>query len=236
VIADVFGDGRLRVHAATNGAASLLSDYAPLDWAVGATARGDEAVGIARVKAGPEFYASLNRRILPGSAVAVGGEVCYSPREKERKVEYAGSLSFDAGPHTSSVHVSVTKSRPRGVLSAHHTVRVTDHSTLAAKMMVNVADKTSMGAVGYRMNFRNTATTLYGMIDTYGNTRQVLERDIMKDFTVGIGLKTRLIPGAHDPAEPLASVKFMVVVGGVPQREPPLSPLLMNRPIFGVRS
>ena len=228
----MFGDGRLRVHAAAIDAASPKGNSPP-EWAVSATARGDEAVGILRAKSGPEFYASLNRRLLPGSAVALGGEVCYAPREKERKMEYAGSISFDAGPHKSSVHLSVTKSRPRGVLSAHHAVHVTDHSTLAAKMMVNVADKTSMGAVGYRMNFRNTGTTLYGMLDTYGNTRQVLERDVMKDFKIGVGFKTRLIPGGHEPTDPVASIRFMVIVGGVPQRDPPLSPLLMSRPIFG---
>ena len=59
----------------------------------------------------------------------------------------------------------------------------------------------------------------------------------MKDFKVGMSLKTRLFPPAPAegrPPEANASVRFMITAGGVPQVQPPLSPLLMHRQIYGL--
>ncbi len=201
LLSDVWGDGRLRVAAAVVDAAAPAGRAREREWALSGTLRGAESVGVLRARNGPELYASYNQHLAPGSAVTVGGEANVSVPELRalakaaggggggagargdddagaapRPLEYTLGAAFDAGAHKTSVHVAVSKAYARGVFSAHHVVRLTERATLAGKIIVNAESKESMAAAGYRLAFRNTATTLHGMIDTYGNTRQVRRR------------------------------------------------------------
>jgi len=42
----------------------------------------------------------------------------------------------------------------------------------------------AQSAVGYRLNFRSTHTTVTGMADTYGGIKALVEREVLKDVKV----------------------------------------------------
>ena len=249
-LGDAWGDGRLLLHAAASDSRAERST----EWGLSATLRAPEYVASARAKDGPEFYGSLCSRLAPGSVVTLGGEAMLSVPELRRRapgaaragagagaaggagsaISYAVSAAADVGAHKTSAHLHVSKTYPRGVASAHHVVRLTERATLAAKAMVNVASRESMVAAGYRLRLRNTATTVHGMIDTYGNCRQAVERELMRDVRVSVSLETRLAPGADaGGAQEVATVGIKATLGGVPAYKAPLSPVLMSASIFG---
>lgn len=244
VVGDVWGDKRLRLQ----GQLVDSRKDARTEW--GATARyaGEDFVAVARLKHGPEAYVSYNQRLAPRSLVTVGGELCLSVPEllklrgsggkpaggagAPKPLDLAFGLAYDAGLSKTALHYAATKTFAAGIFSLHRLERVTPRSTLAAKLMVNAGTRTSMAAVGYKLHFRNTLTTLYGMVDTYGTLRQVVEREPLKGLKVGLSMEARLAPGAAAPGE-AATFGFKVTMGSVAPFQPPLSPVTMTRDIFG---
>lgn len=288
LLGDVWGNGRLRVHG------QLEEDRkAPgTAWAATATLRGDDYVAVARAKDGPELGVSYNQRLAPGSAVTAGGEMMLSGAELRKAageakpgaprptpIEWAVGAALDNGLHKSAVHYARTRTFGAGIFSAHHLLRLTDRSSLAAKLMVNPVSRQSMVrasaplqpplahaglsptrpcvprtgatadaplsppappsrfassrqvAVGYKMRFRNTGASIYGMVDSYGTLRQVIEREPLKDFKVAASLETKLWPGSAAPGD-VATLGFKVTMGSAPPFQPPLSPITMTRGIF----
>jgi hypothetical protein len=202
LLGDVWGEGRLRVlaqgaagpvepppaaHSARSGARATRPRWEG-EWAGTATLRGADYVAVARLKHGPELGASYCQRLAPGSPVTLGGELVLSVPElsaaaggggsasgarRPRPLELALGAAYDAADSRTSAHYAATSSFSSGVLSLQHLLRVTERSHLAAKLITDCAVTQSMVAVGYRMHFRNTRTTLHGMADSYGSIRQV---------------------------------------------------------------
>lgn len=82
-------------------------------------------------------------------------------------------------------------------------------------------------SVGYKLRFRNAASSLYGQVDSYGNLRTVLEREPLKDVKITFGSEVKLM-GAGDNVFGLR-----VVIGNQPPLPRALSPILMSRDVFG---
>jgi hypothetical protein len=241
VLGDVWGNGRLRVAAqAERGGGGAATDAA-----VSLTLTGTDYVGVARVRlgGGGEVMASYNQRLSPGSPLQVGGEACVNVGEAARLArdggasedgkapfEFAAGVAWDGHANRTALNFSRSRTFPAGTVSAQHSLRVTERATLASKLIVNVESKHSMVAAGYRLHFRNTLTTLHGMVDSYGGLKQVVEYEPVKDLRVGVGFETRFL-GAQ---EGQAHVGMMVTLGPLPRTQPPLSPLTMTRDIFGM--
>jgi hypothetical protein len=111
-------------------------------------------------------------------------------------------------------------------MSVHHLYRVTDRSALAAKMMINTSNGNSMIAAGYRLRFRNTLSTLHGMVDSYGSVRVVVEREPIKDVRIGASLEAPLSAGGA------ATLGFKIGLGAPSPITAPLSPCTLSRDIF----
>ena len=191
VLGDVWGEGRLRLlgQLALGGAPSGGGKGGGgAEWAASATLRGEDYVAVARVKHGLEAGGSYFQRLAPGSPLALGGEMMLNVPELAaaagagagagasrggRPLELAVGGTYDTEDSKTAVHYAATKSFSSGVLSMQHLHRVTERSHLAAKIITDAAVKQSMVAAGYRLRFRNTLTTLHGMIDSYGSVRQV---------------------------------------------------------------
>lgn len=75
-LVDPTGTNRLRLTAqmASNRSAGSSS----LDWALSTVLRGSDYAATARIMSGPEIGVSYNQRLLPGSPISLGGEVCGS--------------------------------------------------------------------------------------------------------------------------------------------------------------
>ena len=164
------------------------------EWGATATLRGEDYVAVARVKHGVEVGASYCQRLAPGSPVSLGGELMLnvpalaaaqaaaggsgsgSAARGSRPLELALGCAYDAEDSRTAVHYAQTTAFSSGVLSLHHLLRVTERSHLAAKLITDTAVSQSMVAAGYKMHFRNTRTTLHGMVDSYGSIRQVRGR------------------------------------------------------------
>lgn len=119
-----------------------------------------------------------------------------------------------------------TSLRARTV-SLHHVTRVNERATLAAKAIADTSNWNSMVSAGYRMRFRNTATTLHGQVDSYGNVRLVVEREPVKDVRVAFGAEMRLMD------KPENSFGLRLSVGSTAPLPRNLSPILMSRDVFG---
>jgi hypothetical protein len=161
------------------------------EWGATATLRSDAYTAVARAKNGVEVGGSLSGRLAPGSPITVGGEAMvslselsvWSPQrarggggavpQKSRAVEFALGCAYDTQDSKTSLNLATTKSFSSSVVSLQHVVNVTERSHLASKIITDMALSQSMVAVGYKMRFRNTLTTLHGMVDSYGSVRQV---------------------------------------------------------------
>jgi len=215
-LGDVWGNGRLKFMGQGMVSSSKLGSESFGDWATTTTLKGEEQVGVLRVKSGPEVGLSYSSRLLRGSPITLGGELMVSlpglagflearggkggvdasaakvggavlrrlsgggggvsPSSSASQpsiYEMAFGLAYDAEDSKSALHYASTKSFSSGIISLQHSRNVTDRSQIAAKFITDSKLKQSMAAVGYRMKFRNTLTTMHGMLDTYGSVRQV---------------------------------------------------------------
>ena len=129
-------------------------------------------------------------------------------------------------PLQSACHLDFTAGRSH-TLSAHHLYRVTERSTLAAKFIADTRSLNSMAAAGYRLRFRNTATTVTGEVDTYGKVRVLLEREPVKDLRVALSGEV-VTAAAGGPS----TFGLQVSVG--PQAALPrqVSPITITRDVF----
>jgi hypothetical protein len=87
-------------------------------------------------------------------------------------------------------------------------------------------------AVGYKMRFRNTLTTVQGVLDTYGVVRTVVEREPLKDVKIGGYLEARIGPSHAGSQGEKSHLGFRITVGATSPIGPPLSPCTMSREIF----
>ena len=197
LLGDVWGEGRLRVlvQAAVDPAGPAPQEPAPgrswwarsVEWGATATLRGADYVAVGRVKQGVEVGGSYCQRLAPGSPLTVGGELMLNVAElraaaapaagsgarRGRPLELALGCAYDAPDSKTSLHYAATSTFASSVLSLQHLLKVTERSHLAAKVITDSAVTKSMVAVGCRTRFRNTLTTLHGMVDSYGSVRQV---------------------------------------------------------------
>lgn len=125
------------------------------------------------------------------------------------------------------MHLDFTGGRSHTV-SAHHTYRVSERSTLAAKFIADTRSLNSMAAAGYRLRFRNTATTATGEVDTYGKVRLLLEREPVKDLR--IALSGEIITAAGGGGASTFGLQVSVGPQGALPRN--LSPITITRDIF----
>lgn len=220
------------------------SDKAP-EWGLTARMTGERTTGVLRATHAKEIGASINTRLTEVSPITVGGEVFVNVPNAYKKIksltkkdnpyvgpglfEYAVGAAYEAGLHKTALHFASTHTFP-AVLSAHHLYRVTERSHLAAKCMVNLRTTSSMLAAGYKLRFRNTRTTLHGVLDSYGKAVVIVEREPIRDMLVTFSMEGRLKPGV-EPGK-AASFGLSVSVGGTSPITPPLSPCTMTRDIF----
>lgn len=246
LLSDVFGDGRLRVQGQL---VDTRKDAGP-EWGVTTTLRGEDYTAVARLKHGPEAGISYNQRLAPGSPVTLGGEMFFNLPALQRltapesgsgkpaagpggkPIEWAVGAAYDADQHKTAVHLATTGSF-NNVISAHHLYRVTDRSHLAVKFMCTPSSWGSMAAAGYRMKFKNTATSLHGVVDTYGTVRTMVEREPIKDVKIGASMEARLGPNSNTTGpEGAATFGFRISVGAPSPIVGPVSPCTMARDIF----
>jgi hypothetical protein len=257
LVSDVFGDGRLRLNGRMDSSANYLryGTLAPADdakksggsslippvMALSATLRGEDFVSVGRVSriSGLECAFSYNQRLFPGSPWTVGGETLLNVpalvgASKKRPLEWALGAARDSGnQHKSAVHIASTGSFS-SVLSLHHVFHASDRSSIAAKFMLSPKSTDSMFAVGYRMRLQGTNSTVNGMVDSYGTVKVVVDREAMKDVRLGASVEARLGPGAsRDGPEGAATFGLNISVGAPLLQPAPLSPITMNRDVFG---
>ena len=263
LVSDVFGDGRLRLSGRMDSSMNYLryGTLAPSDdikkstsdtsrffglippvMALTAKLRGEDFVSVGRISriSGLECALSYNQRLFPGSPWTVGGETLLSVNAlsggvgKKRPLEWAIGAARDSGnQHKSALHIASTGSFS-SVLSLHHVFHASDRSSIAAKFMLSPTSPDSMFAVGYRMRLQGTNSTVNGMVDSYGTVKVVVDREAMKDVRVGASMEARLGPGApRDGPEGAATFGLNISVGAPLLQPPTLSPVTMNRDVFG---
>jgi len=258
LVSDVFGDGRLRLSGRLDSSPNFLryGTLAPADdvkrsstdlsfippvMALSATLRGEDFVSVGRVSriSGLECALSYNQRLFPGSPWTVGGETLLNVpalvgSSKKRPLEWAiGAARVSGDKHKSAVHIASTGSFS-SVLSLHHVFHASDRSSIAAKFMLSPKSSDSMFAVGYRMRLQGTNSTVNGMVDSYGTVKVVVDREAMKDVRLGASVEARLGPGASkDGPEGAATFGLNISVGAPLLQPAPLSPITMNRDVFG---
>ena len=121
------------------------------------------------------------------------------------------------------------------LFNLQHLLRVTDHCTLVAKLIVDTRLTRSMAAAGYRLAFRNTATDIAGMADTYGGVRLRVDRELLPDVRALFFLHYNAhATGAGAPDDPNA-LGIKVTIGKQPTIDIPLSPCTMNRDVFRIQ-
>lgn len=150
--------------------------------------------------------------------------------------DFALGAAYDTGLHKTGLHFASTSSFP-AVASVHHLYRVTERSTLAAKYMLNLSSASTMAAVGYRLKFRNTLTSVHGMLDSYGTARIMVEREPVKDIRMGLSLEGKLSPGAQATKpgpDGYVVLGFQVSAGALNRLPQQQSPCTMTRSIFGL--
>lgn len=132
------------------------------------------------------------------------------------------------------LHLSNSGGGGVALFNLQHCVRVTDRATLVAKLIADTRATRSMAAAGYRLAFRNTATEVAGMADTYGGVRLRVDRELLPDVRAQFFLHyNAAATGAGAPDDPNAlGVKF--TVGKQPAVDVPLSPCTMNRDVFRI--
>src|SRR5205823_1357561 len=108
--------------------------------------------------------------------------------------------------------------------------RLNERCGLAAKAIVDTRSLNSMVAAGYRLRFRNTATTVSGQVDTYGNVRTVLEREVVRDVRVAFSGEARLLGGGGGADNAFG---LRVTIGQQAALPRNLSPITMPRDVFG---
>jgi hypothetical protein len=116
-------------------------------------------------------------------------------------------------------------------VSLHHVYRPSERAALAAKAIVDTGSLNSMVSVGYRLRFRNGASTIYGQADSYGTVRAVVEREPLKDVKVTFGAEVRLLPSGGRAPDNVFGLRL--AVGAQPALPRALSPILMSRDVFG---
>lgn len=170
-----------------------------------------------------------------GSKAGKGGSGKAALPALREVADIAVGLAYDTGLHKTALHVASTSSFA-AVSSVHHLYRVTDRSTLAAKYMYNLVSGGTMAAVGYRMRFKNTMSTLHGMVDTYGSVRIMVEREPLKDVKVGLSFEGKLSPASAASPGPDGPVVLglQISAGALPRLPQQQSPVTMTRPIFGL--
>jgi hypothetical protein len=102
--------------------------------------------------------------------------------------------------------------------------------------MLNLYSGSTMAAVGYKMRFKNTMSTIHGMLDSYGTARVMVEREPVKDIKIGLSFEGKLSPSAQASPGPDGPVVLGLQVSAgavtrVPQQQ---SPVTMTRAIFGL--
>ena len=124
------------------------------------------------------------------------------------------------------LHLDFTGSRSH-TLSAQHLHRINERCALAAKAIVDTRSLNSMVAAGYKLKFRNTSSVITGEVDTYGNVRSVLDREVVKDVRVAFSAECRLLDGGEN------AFGLKVSVGQQAALPRNLSPITMPRDVFG---
>lgn len=241
-LSDIYGDGRLRIQG------QLVDARADsrTEWGLTTTLRGEDYVLVNRVKHSKEIGLSYNQRIAPGSPLTLGGEIFFNypalrqignPSKADetatnsKPLEYAVGCAYDNKVSKTAVHLATTNSFSN-ILSLHHLFRVSDRSSLAAKFMCTPTLGTSMASAGYRVKFRNTLTTVTGVVDTYGTVRLLVEKEPVKDFRVSASMDARIGPQAQPGPDGTTTLGFRVIVGTPSPIVAPLSPCTMSRDIF----
>ncbi len=130
--------------------------------------------------------------------------------------------------------------------------RVTDRATLVAKCIV-AADSKSMvralmtssafnsglatpalqAAAGYHLRFRQTRSSVLGMVDTYGAARVVVEREPISNVRVGFSAHMAQ-PEANKDGEMVrrTTFGFNVQVGALAPIQAPLTPCTSDLGIY----
>ena len=128
-------------------------------------------------------------------------------------------------PLQTALHLDFTGGRSRTV-SAHHLYRLTERSALAAKFIADTRSLNSMAAIGYKLRFRNTASTVVGEVDTYGKVRLLVEREPVKDLRVTMSGEVNLQSGSGH------AFGLQVSIGNQAALPRNLSPITISRDVF----
>ena len=242
-LSDIYGDGRLRIQ----GQLVDARNDKQTEWGLTSTLRGEDYVLVNRLKHNKEFGLSYNQRIAPGSPLTIGGEMFFNypallrmanPSKADetttsagKPLEYAIGCAYDDKINKTAIHLATTSSFSN-ILSFHHLYRVSDRSSLAAKFMCTPTLGTSMASAGYRVKFRNTLSSITGVVDTYGTVRLLVDREPVKDIKISASMEARIGPQASPGPEGTATLGFRVIIGTPSPIVAPLSPCTMSRDIF----
>lgn len=91
-------------------------------------------------------------------------------------------------------------------------------------------------AAGYKLNFRNTHTTVVGMADTYGGVRTSIERELLKDTKLQVYLHYNpYVTQANPRDSEVNCLGFKLSIGQQPKLDLPMSPCTMNRTAFKIQ-